>query len=256
MRLCVALGCLLLVGCAGPHTTGALWAQQILEREAALFPLSDAQRAERVRQYELELADEALRAEHARVAAGLQDCPGSAREPLAVSAGDRVRDTVRVRAQGDSGRLAQVAHIALADWRLRRARATGEARFCEEARAALAGDPSERATSDVAGRPVTADILARPGTATVARDPRRPTPSTASDERLVDLSLYANGWADAVTAASPLPQYLAAVYGGILVDRPTPPTLNGRTAEELVDEIVRGYPEWEPDAIYAALEAT
>ena len=33
MRLVLPLACLLLVGCAGPHSTGALWAQQNLEQE-------------------------------------------------------------------------------------------------------------------------------------------------------------------------------------------------------------------------------
>jgi hypothetical protein len=35
MRRLLALGCLL-VGCAGPPSTGALWAQHNLEHEAAL----------------------------------------------------------------------------------------------------------------------------------------------------------------------------------------------------------------------------
>ena len=45
MRLVLALACLLLVGCAGPHSTGGLWAQQNLEQELIVGRLTDAERA-------------------------------------------------------------------------------------------------------------------------------------------------------------------------------------------------------------------
>src|SRR5579859_5783877 len=109
MRLPVALACLLLVGCAGPHTTGGLWAQQNLDRELQMFHLSDAQRADQARTFEYGLADQTLAAERSRIQAGLRDCPGGVRQPLAVSTGDRSRDTVRIQAQGDATRLNAVA---------------------------------------------------------------------------------------------------------------------------------------------------
>jgi hypothetical protein len=249
MRISVAVSaCLLvLVGCAGPHSTGALWAQQNLEQEAALFRLSDAQRADQAHGFGLGLADEGLRAERARLEAGLQACPDGAREPLTLSAADRVRDAIRVRAAGDSARLTMVAQMALADWRLRRARATGESRLCDLARAALAAPPP----SSEPGQ----GLLERLGPAVVARSPRA-TAQVSGGDALVDLSLYASGWTDLVRAPSPLPQYLAAVYGGQLIERPSIANLNGQSAEDVVDSIAPNYPEWEPDAIYAALRAT
>src|SRR5438270_326383 len=98
MRLLLGLGCLLLAGCSGPHSTGGLWAQENLEREAALFRLTDAQRAEGASAFELSVADESLAAERSRVEAALSDCPGD-RRALAISSGDKVRDTVRLPAQ-------------------------------------------------------------------------------------------------------------------------------------------------------------
>jgi hypothetical protein len=147
MRLSVALGCLLLVGCAGPNPTGGLWAQRDIEQETVLFRLTDVQRADRVQAFELGLVDETLVAERARIETSLQDCPGSGAgsgsgaggQALAPSVGDKPRDTVRIHAQGDPVRMASVAQIALADWRLRRARATGDASFCDSAREVLAG---------------------------------------------------------------------------------------------------------------------
>ena len=63
-------------------------------------------------------------------------------------------------------------------------------------------------------------------------------------------------------ARAPLPQYLAAVYGGVLIDVDNPPALNihvagpdeqAGTPEAAVDLLAPAYPQWEPDAIYAAL---
>jgi hypothetical protein len=246
MRLFLALVGLLLAGCVGPHSTGGLWAQQNLEQEAAVFRLTDAQRADQAHVFELGLADESLAAEQARIRGELQQtCPGSTRQPLTPSPGDKVRDTIRVRVQDDPARIAAVAQVALADWRLRRARATGESRFCDDARAALMGQM---------GEPAASHVLDRPGLASLVRDPRRP--ATASDRPsdkpvIVDVSLYASGWADSVVAAAPLPQYLAAVYGGVVRDQGTWPSLDGRLPEVVVDEIAPAYPAWEPDALYA-----
>src|SRR5438067_13573522 len=110
MRLWVSLCCALLMvggGCAGPHSTGGLWAQQNLEQEAALFRLTDAQRAEQAHAVDLSLADQALASERARLAAELVNCPGP-RQALSVSTGDRTRDGIRIRVEGDSQRSANL----------------------------------------------------------------------------------------------------------------------------------------------------
>ncbi|MGI9147249.1 MAG: hypothetical protein ACR2IK_11955 [Chloroflexota bacterium] len=253
MRVLVALGCLLLVGCTGPHSTGALWAQQNLEQETALFRLSDAQRADRARAFELSLADETLASERARIESGLQDCPASVGQPrsLAVSVGDRARDALRIRAQADPVRLNSLALVALADWRLRRARATGDAQFCADARQALAGP----AISDfkAADTEALTDLLTGLGTATVTRDPRLGSVADEAWPPSVALSNYALGLVDTVQARAPLPQYLAAVYGGELLGPSVAPALQGETPESVVDRLAPAYPEWEPDALYAAI---
>jgi hypothetical protein len=244
MRLSLALGCLLLVGCTGPHSTGALWAQRDIDQETLLFRLSDVQRADRVLAVELGLADETLAAERARIESGLSDCPGQGRDQtsLAPSIGDKSRDTVRIQASDEPARLASLAQIALADWRLRRARGTGEVHFCDAARQALAG-----------GTPPTTgpDVLSGLGTATVSRDPSHPSVVAAGWPASAALSSYALGYVDTVQAAAPLPQYLAAVYGGVLQQSPMAPALNGAAPESLVDQLAPAYPDWEPDALYA-----
>jgi hypothetical protein len=255
MRLSLALACLLLlVGCVGPHSTGALWAQQNLEQELVIGRQSDAERAALRHAYELTLADEALTAERGRIDLALHDCPGPARKSLELSAGDKVRDVIRVRMGDEAPRLAAVAQVALADWRLRRAQATAETRFCDDAREALGG--SARPESNAG------DLLAGLGSATVTRDPR--SAPFVADQAATTLSLsnYALGYVDTIRARAPLPQYLAAVYGGVLVDVDTPPRLNiwvpsptenAGTREGAVDVLAPLYPQWEPDAIYAAL---
>src|SRR5438552_3587872 len=85
MRLSLGLACLLvMVGCVGPHSTGALWAQQNLENELVSGRQTDADRAARMHAYELTLADEALAAERARLGPAVQDCPGATRQPLQI----------------------------------------------------------------------------------------------------------------------------------------------------------------------------
>jgi hypothetical protein len=209
-----------------------------------MFRLSDAQRAAQARTFELAQADATLAAERARMLDALADCPGTTRQPLTLSEGNRARDAVRVRAQGDAPRLVSVAQVALADWRLRRARATGDAAMCEAARTALEAPPPTGAPDGA---------IERLGQATVARDPNGPGEPLADAEPLVAVSLYASGWADSVTADAPLPQYLAAVYGGVLLPPLPRPDLGDRSPAQLVDELAPAYPTWEPDALYAAL---
>jgi hypothetical protein len=242
MRLSVAVACLLLAGCVGPHSSGGLWSLQNLEQELAVSRLTDEQRIARGRAVEVALADEAVAAEWARIDAALLNCPGDTRQALTVSPGDRVRDAVRLRIQDDQTRLAAVAQVALADWRVRRARATGDARFCDTAGAALAGGISV---------PPRGDVIDGLGMATVTRDPRTSNLSQESSDTAANLSNYALGVVDTVTARSPLPQYLAAVYGGVVEKRPV--AAPNSQADVLVDEFAPAYPEWEPDALYAAL---
>src|SRR5205807_10544863 len=131
--------------------------------------------------------------------------------------------------------------------RLRRAQATGEAHFCDEARQALAGSPSTE--------PSAAELLTGLGSTTIIREPQDATVAEdVSDDTSLSLSNYALGYVDALQAPTPLPQYLAAVYGGVVVGADARPALDGQTpVEELVDRAAPAYPLWKPDAIYAAL---
>lgn len=249
MRRLLTVVCLLLVGCAGPHSTGALWAQQNLEEELVAGRQSATQRAEQARAYELALAEESLAAERVRIAAGLEDCPGSARQPLQLSVGNRARDAIRVRLGDDPQLQAAVAGVALADWWLRRARATAEAHFCDEGRQALSGSQN--------AAPLPADPLAALGSATVTRAAAGTTvvaEQSATTSQTV--SNYALGYVDAVRAPAPLPQYLAAVYGGVVVAADRPPGQSTETPEAIVDRLAPAYPQWEPDALYAAVHAS
>jgi hypothetical protein len=260
MRLWIALGGLLCVGCVGPHSSGALWAQQNLEQEMVQFRLTDAQRAQHAQAAELAVADDALAAERSRLAAALQACPTAELQPLAVSPGDRVRDGIRIQIGGDALRSSGVAQLALADWRVRRANATGDEQWCGQAREALSrvsGTPAEASTSAVLERLGSATVAraasAAAGAARLAPVPRAIVQPTSDDQPLAALSLYAMGFADRVTAASPLPQYLAAVYGGIISSPTGSPDLAGRPPEQLVDELAPAFPQWEPDALYEAV---
>jgi hypothetical protein len=225
------------VGCVGEGSNGAVWAARNLDAERAMFQLGDARRAQMAQSFELGLADETLGAEQQRVQALLQGCPGQ-RSAFAPSRGNTLRDSVRIRAQGDPARIQAVADVALADWFSRRASATGNAAYCAQAQAALNG---------TAQTPPPTNLLANIPAATVARDPNaKPVPIDGGT-----LSNYALGYLDAVSGAAPLPQYLAVVYGGSL--RNAQPTTDADSAARLVDVQAAAYPQWEPDALYAAL---
>jgi hypothetical protein len=231
------------VGCVGPHTSGAAWAIQNQDDEIAYFRLSDATRQSSTRAYELGLADEALGNERQRLDAALGACPGP-RESAPYSSGDTVRDAIRLRARGDTQRLAQVAQLALVDWYVRRAATSGDEQFCQSAEAALtsAASPQTPASDPLQALPL----------ATVTRDTRLAIPSPTSDSAMVTLSQYVLGFADSITAAAPLPQYLALVYGGSLVGS-SGAGMDDETAATAVDTLAPAHPDWEPDALYAAL---
>ncbi len=235
--LSVSLLMIVVAGCAGPHSNGAAWAARNLDAERRMFQLGEARRAQMAQAFQVGLADETLAAEQQRMADGLQSCPGP-REAFVPSAGDASRDTVRLRAQGDSNRTRTLAEVALADWFVRRARSTGDAAYCERARAALDGT--------LPGVPA-GDLLASVADATVTRDTKA-NPVPVDGGTLTD---YALGYVDAVTGAAPLPQYLSLVYGGVVLD--TAAARDAQTAARMVDEQAAAYPQWEPDALYAAL---
>jgi hypothetical protein len=232
--------------CAGPHSTGALWSQQYVEQERPLFAMSDAQRQAQAQAFEFSLADEALGAESQRIQAAMEVCPGPV-QAWRVSPDDRLRDDIRVRAQPDTERIRQVSQLALADWYLRRASTSGDARFCEQARMALSATPDS---------PAQASLLDGLPAAIVSRDNRPATAATprSSEAPVATVSRYALGSVDAVQAPAPLPQYLALVYGGFLntpADAIAP--IDAEAAAALVDQQAPAYPDWEPDALYAAL---
>jgi hypothetical protein len=235
------------VGCAPAASSGGLWAQAALQQELALFRLTDAQRAAGARAYELSLADRQLVSERDRLDQLARACPDPS-QALPISSGNRVRDGIRIQVQGDAARLATVGQLALADWQLRRAASTGDEHFCDLARATLAG------AGEAQQQPIEADPFATPHAATVQRDAAHP--GIALDNPPYDLALssYVLGAVDTIRAAAPLPQYLAAVYGGTVEAEPAVFS-NDRPAEQLVDQLAPAHPEWEPDALYAALRA-
>jgi uncharacterized lipoprotein YmbA len=230
-------------GCAGPHSNGALWSLQNAQQEIALYALGDAQRQAQAQAYELSLADQTLASERDRLQVVMQTCPGP-RQAFDLSRADAARDAARVQAQTDNTRLTQLGQVSLADWYIRRAEATGDAQFCHMAKDALNG--TTQGTSNAQ------DLLAQIPAATVSRDPRRTPPDLARDPALESLSTYALGAIDSLTAAAPLPQYLALVYGGSL-QPPQDPVLDQEAAAAAVDRAAPAFPEWEPDALYAAL---
>lgn len=261
MRFLIALGGLLCAGCVGPHSTGALWAQQNIQREIELSRVSDATRAQQAQAYQQASAERLLATERARVTDLVSACPGSARVPIGISPGDRSRDALRVLAYGDARLEAMLTQLAQADWFARRGQSSGDAAQCDRARQALNGAAS---ASDPTASAAAHAVLDALGKATVARDPTaQPVPESPRVRTIGDpaelptttISAYALNFSDTVTAPSPLPQYLAAVYGGALVGSAPQPNLRGRTPESVVDEIAPAIPDWEPDALYAALSS-
>src|SRR5204862_4020496 len=113
----ICLFCLaaLSIACAGPHSTGALWAQQSMEQEQALFQMNDDQRGDRARAFELGVADEALSGERQRISMEIEEGPGP-RQTLGVSPGARARDAIRVDAHEDASTLMDMTVVAVADW--------------------------------------------------------------------------------------------------------------------------------------------
>ena len=241
-RLFVVL-LLVTTGCAGPHSNGALWSLQNVQQEIAVYAVGDAQRQAQAQAFEGSLADQTLASERQRLESVMQTCPGQ-RQPFQVSVADAVRDAARVQMQSDPARLAQLAQLSLADWYVRRASATGDPDFSEAAQKSLDGSPPAAKADE--------SLLAHVPAATVTRDPRQTPPALTNQPPLVDLSSYALGAVDSLTAAAPLPQYLALAYGGSL-QPPQDPAFDQDSAAAAVDRAAPAFSEWEPDALYAAL---
>jgi hypothetical protein len=238
----IAMGLLVSsVACAGPHTTGALWVEQFAAQEKTYFSTDESLRHAQTVAFQSELVDEGVAAERQRLNAMMQVCPGPP-SPLVPSVGDQRRDALRIQSGDDPERLEQIARLALMDWYLRRASASGDAGFCARAARARDGTPASSAP---------ADLLQTIPTATVTRAQGTASETPATDPPLVSLSRYAMGSVDTVTADAPLPQYLAWVYGGLLLSDVDPSSQ--QTAAAMVDAQAAAYPGWEPDALYAAL---
>src|ERR687886_44830 len=140
MRLYVLVGSMvLLLACVGPHGAAGLWSLRSVELESQATRGSDALRANPGRAIDLGLADEVLASERARINEALESCPSPERQAFGLSVGDRARDMVRIKAADEPARLFDLAAIALADWRVRRAAAAGQRSMCDAAREALAG---------------------------------------------------------------------------------------------------------------------
>jgi hypothetical protein len=244
MRLGLGFAAALLLvasGCVGPHSTGSLWVLQNTQLDAQQFRTSDAQKAANTDAYEVALAQHVIDSERARLEAGLVSCAKGDRQALVISEGDRQRDRARLwLAEDATAPVTGLADVALADWRLRRANATGQAALCDQARAALAGQ--------VDGTASRSGLIDGLGAATVTRSAVQPFEGAVSAAWM----LYGLGMVDAVTAPGPLPQYLAAVYGGTVN---AAGGMSDADAQATVDRLAPAYPEWEPDALYAALRS-
>jgi hypothetical protein len=159
--------------------------------------VSTAQRSAEAHTTELRLVDEQLANEERRLHAEVDVCPGPTRAALHASPADRLRDSIRLRASGDSQRQARVANQALADWYVRRARQTGNAAQCP--RPALRSPANSNRYPGAALETIPGDDGdARPATRATSSNPL--PPSKASRLR--------SGRTDTVHAPSPLPEYL------------------------------------------------
>jgi hypothetical protein len=237
MRWLLAALVLGTAGC-GPSADGALWSARAIQQELVLSRLSDAQRLAAAHGAEVQLVDAILNQEESRLRGALHICPAE-RRPMAISPADKLRDSLRIRVADDSARLQKVADLALADWYVRRANATGFPELCYRASTALGVQKPIQATTTGSSAEE----------ATVARSPGDP-PVSLGDAQTAIVA-YALGWTDAVQAPAPLPHYLAAVYGGSVIN--VTQTRSNEHVEALVDQLAPGQPRWEPDAIWQAL---
>jgi hypothetical protein len=225
-------------GCASGTSSGSLWAldEAHLEEEM-VYRTPDPQRAAQARQYELQVADEVLAADQARLQALLTTCPEPRQDRLQPSAAARARDAVRARR--DPERTARTTRLAAADWYLRRAASGGEPSLCERARQTLSATSSPPP-------PQQPDLPS----GQVVREPPGQETVNGTDNPYQALTTYGLGLVDVVRGPAPLVGHLASVYGGSLN------VASGQTGspEEIVDRLAASL-AWEPDGLYAALQA-
>ena len=74
----------------------------------------------------------------------------------------------------------------------------------------------------------------------MARDPLHVGVVETAQPNLTLLRLYALGLADSITAEAPLSHYLAAVYGGAVIDARHSPAADQSSAAALVDMYAPG----------------
>jgi hypothetical protein len=224
-------------GCASGTSSGSLWAlDEAHLEETMVYRTPDPQRAAQARQFELQLADQVLAADQARLEALLKTCPEQRQNRLEPSAAARARDAVRARQDPD--RSARVTRLAAADWYLRRAATSGEPALCERARQALgATSPAQAQQPDLpAGQ--------------VERDPPGAEVIDGGATPYRALATYGLGLVDVVHGPAPLVGHLASVYGGSVNVGPD----RTGSPEEIVDGLAPSL-AWEPDGLYAALQA-
>src|SRR5688500_4996342 len=130
-RLVLLAAPILLVGCAAPGSDGGLWARQGLQQELTISRLTEQQRKEMAREFELRLADEALDKAEARIVAALQACRG-APEPASP---DLSLNALRIRVGDDLPRRVRLTQLAMAESLLAEQQ-------CERARTALTESPA------------------------------------------------------------------------------------------------------------------
>ena len=92
--------------------------------------------------------------------------------------------------------------------------------------------------------------------ATVTRDPVRSVLPVEAWPPSVALSNYALGYVDTVRARRRCPSTWRRCTAARFLRRPRRPVVGGETPEALVDRLAPAYPEWEPDALYAALASS
>jgi hypothetical protein len=242
MRRALPVWALVLVfagaGCASGTSSGSLWALDEAHLEEELvYRTPDPQRAAQARQYQLRVADEVLDADQARLEALLATCPEPRQDRLEPSAAARARDGVRARQDPD--RSARAGRLAAADWYLRRAATSGETALCERARQTLGATGRSQ--------PQQPDLAA----GQVVREPpgQEAVDGTANPYRA--LTTYGLGLVDVVRGPAALVGHLATVYGGSLEVMAVGPT---SSPEEVVDRLAPSL-AWEPDGLYAALQA-
>ena len=227
--------------------------------ELQLFHLSDAQRADQAQRVRARPGrrDAGRRAiAHRGRPAGLS---GQTRQPLGVSVGDRARDIVRLRVQGDRrppgergpdrpGRLAPAARAGHRRRALLRPGARRAQRRSAPARQLL--DSARTAATDVLGQLGERDRHAATRCAPVPADDATGHAQRGAQQLCAWLRRYGPGGGAAAAVPGRGVRRRAGRHAAA-------PDLNGtQPRPTLVDQLAPAYPAWEPDALYAAFSAS